>query len=48
MNEQKYQEIELSKITPHPDNPRTNFSGAEFEELAASIKEHGAFWCLSC
>ncbi len=41
MNNQSYQEIDLAKITPHPDNPRTNFAGPEFEEFVTSIREQG-------
>ncbi len=34
-------EIELSKIHPNPDQPRTVFDQEALEELAASIKIHG-------
>lgn len=34
-------EVELSKITPNPDQPRTIFDEEALEELAASIKKMG-------
>ena len=34
-------EIELSRITPNPDQPRREFDNAALEELAASIREIG-------
>ncbi|MDR0231493.1 MAG: ParB/RepB/Spo0J family partition protein [Dysgonamonadaceae bacterium] len=34
-------EIELSKINPNPDQPRSVFEQEALEELAASIKTHG-------
>ncbi len=34
-------EIELSKIQPNPDQPRSIFDQEALEELAASIKTHG-------
>ncbi len=39
--EERFERVPLDKITPHPQNPRQNFSGAKFEELVASIKVHG-------
>ncbi len=35
------QEIEISKISPNPFQPRTEFKSEEIEELASSIKEKG-------
>lgn len=40
-------EIELSVISPNPDQPRTTFSEEALEELSASIKEHGIIQPLS-
>ncbi|MEE0978340.1 MAG: ParB/RepB/Spo0J family partition protein [Muribaculaceae bacterium] len=40
-------EIELSKITPNPDQPRTFFSDDALQELAASIRELGVIQPLS-
>ena len=34
-------EVELDKIQPNPDQPRTNFKPEEIEELASSIKKEG-------
>jgi ParB family chromosome partitioning protein len=34
-------EIEISKITVNPDQPRTSFDNKSLEELADSIKTHG-------
>lgn len=34
-------EIQLDKIKPNPDQPRTNFKPEEIEELANSIKKEG-------
>jgi ParB family transcriptional regulator, chromosome partitioning protein len=34
-------EIELDKLRPNPDQPRTNFSEQALQDLAGSIKEHG-------
>ncbi len=34
-------EVELSKVQPNPDQPRTNFKPEEIEELANSIKKEG-------
>ncbi|MDR1675811.1 MAG: ParB/RepB/Spo0J family partition protein [Tannerella sp.] len=34
-------EIELSKIEPNPDQPRTYFENSALEELTASIRTHG-------
>ena len=34
-------EIELSRIDPNPDQPRTNFDDEALEELAASIRTYG-------
>lgn len=36
-------EIELSKITPNPYQPRKMFDEEKINELATSIKEHGVF-----
>ncbi|MBN2061695.1 MAG: ParB/RepB/Spo0J family partition protein [Deltaproteobacteria bacterium] len=36
-----YQEIELTRITPNPHNPRERFEGVKFDELVKSIKEKG-------
>lgn len=36
-----FQEIPLSEITASPFNPRTKFEGAEFDELADSIRDKG-------
>ncbi len=33
--------VELSKVQPNPDQPRTNFKPGEIEELADSIKKEG-------
>ena len=33
--------IEISKILPNPQQPRSTFDQAELETLAASIKERG-------
>lgn len=40
-------EIDLSKITPNPDQPRTSFNDEALEELAASIRELGIIQPLS-
>lgn len=40
-------DIELSLISPNPDQPRTNFSEEALEELAASIRELGIIQPLS-
>lgn len=34
-------EVELSKVQPNPDQPRTHFKPEEIEELANSIKKEG-------
>jgi ParB family chromosome partitioning protein len=34
-------EIELQKLRPNPDQPRTNFSQEALQELASSIAQHG-------
>ncbi len=34
-------EVELSKVHPNPEQPRTNFKPEEIEELASSIKKEG-------
>lgn len=34
-------EVELSKVQPNPDQPRTHFKPEEIEELASSIKKEG-------
>ena len=34
-------EIEISQISPNPEQPRTNFDGDSLEELAMSIRELG-------
>lgn len=34
-------EIELQKLRPNPDQPRTNFSQEAMQELASSIEQHG-------
>lgn len=34
-------EIPVDQLSPNPDQPRSNFSPAALEELAASIMEHG-------
>lgn len=39
MNE--YQQIELSRITPNPKNPRTLYDGPAFDALVESIKARG-------
>ncbi len=36
-----YEEVDLSKISPNPDQPRKTFNTAKIEELSASLKEHG-------
>ena len=36
-------EVEISKIRPNPDQPRTVFSEKALKELADSIREHGVF-----
>ena len=36
-----YQEIELSRIRPNPQNPRKGIQGQKFEELVASVKAKG-------
>jgi ParB family chromosome partitioning protein len=36
-----YDEVELSKISANPDQPRKIFNTAKIEELASSLKEHG-------
>jgi ParB family chromosome partitioning protein len=36
-------DIEISKIKPNPDQPRTVFAEDALKELADSIKEHGVF-----
>lgn len=41
MNEQTYQEILLSKISPNPLNPRKSFAGQKFDDLVSSIREKG-------
>lgn len=41
MNDERFEYIPLSSITPHPDNPRKQFDGPEFDELVASIKQKG-------
>lgn len=41
MQEQAYREIELSKITTNPLNPRKNFAGTKFDELVESIRKKG-------
>lgn len=38
---QAVNEIEISKIKPNPDQPRTNFKEEDLDELAASIKKDG-------
>jgi ParB family chromosome partitioning protein len=35
------EEVELSKISPNPDQPRKHFNQSLIQELADSIKEHG-------
>ncbi len=34
-------EVDISKVAPNPDQPRTNFKKEELEELAESIKANG-------
>lgn len=34
-------EVEIEKIKPNPDQPRTNFDDETMEELATSIKKIG-------
>ena len=34
-------EIEIDRVVPNPDQPRTNFKKDELEELAASIQKNG-------
>jgi ParB family transcriptional regulator, chromosome partitioning protein len=34
-------EVELQKLRPNPDQPRTNFSQEAMQELASSIEQHG-------
>ncbi len=41
MSEERFEHVVLSKITPHPDNPRKQFDGPEFDELVESIKQKG-------
>lgn len=36
-----FQEVELNKIGKNPMNPRSNFSGPEFDELVKSVKAKG-------
>lgn len=40
-------EIEIDKIVPNPEQPRTNFNNEALEELAVSIKELGVIQPLS-
>ena len=40
-------EIELSQITPNPDQPRREFDREALEELAASIRELGIIQPIS-
>ncbi len=40
-------DIEISQITPNPDQPRTTFDEEALEELAASIRELGIIQPLS-
>lgn len=39
--DEKIVNIELSKLTPNPDQPRTTFDQKALEELASSIKRYG-------
>lgn len=39
--EQQFMLINLNQIKPHPDNPRRNFAGRQFDELVASVTEKG-------
>ena len=34
-------QLHLSQISPDPSQPRKNFNESAFEELTASIKQHG-------
>lgn len=40
-------DIELDKISPNPDQPRTDFDQEAIEELSRSIREHGIIQPLS-
>jgi len=35
------QELVMSSLTPHPENPRTDWDDGEFEELMRSIEQNG-------
>ena len=37
----KTDEVDIDKVEPNPDQPRTNFKKEELEELAESIKKNG-------
>jgi ParB/RepB/Spo0J family partition protein len=39
--EERFERIEISKISPSPHNRRENFSGPAFDELTASIAQKG-------
>jgi len=41
LKEDRYEEIEIEKISPNPNQPRTVFNEESIEELARSIKETG-------
>ncbi|MBC7364817.1 MAG: ParB/RepB/Spo0J family partition protein, partial [Candidatus Aminicenantes bacterium] len=41
LKEDRYEEIEIDKIRPNPNQPRTMFDEGAIDELAQSIKETG-------
>ncbi len=41
LKEDRYAEVEIEKVKPNPEQPRTQFDEQSIEELACSIKETG-------
>lgn len=41
VEERKDLEVDIDKVVPNPDQPRTNFKREELEELSESIKKNG-------
>lgn len=41
LKEERYMELEVERLKPNPDQPRTTFNPVTLDELAASIRETG-------